>query len=303
MLIYIAIFVILLVLIFIFIKNKKRKPNKEGFRIARKNKIKKNIMKQYEDIPEEKINSILIKTQFDRNYRDVLNAFNIIAPSQKSIFNQDDLKEEYIKVDHKELKIIINNFIESMNRIIMDDISDNRTNLTGWDSRLPNKKIQSGWEKQMERLGLPQNLYNDPVHKNPIRLISINNPTRVETEKEIKYVCHLILQKNNIDEQIFIKINLIINKNKNGDDNDVIIEQIFIIGFLINDNPNALNNTFDDFYNFSGLNNNNLEHGVTSENKQLKMLGELERKYNTRLDESYKFSENISKNKYDASTC
>lgn len=296
MLLYIIIFIILLYLFWLFINNKQIKQ-KEDFAIIEEKDIKYTPKKFKKS---EKVNNMLIKTQFDRNYRDVINAFNIIAPSQKSMFNQDDLKEEYIRVDRKELKKIMNSFIEQMNKIIIDEVSDNRTNLTGWNSLLPEKKIQSGWEKQMESLGLPQNLYHDPVKKSTIRIILIGDTYRIDTINEIKYVCFLILQKNNIDEQIFIKISFIITK---GDKNkDVIIEEIFIIGFIINENKYAVNNSFDKFYNFNGL-NNTMEAGVTTSNQQLTMLRELSCKLDKRLEESYKFSENIKKNEHNASTC
>jgi hypothetical protein len=300
MLFYIVLFIIIIIVVYFLIN---RTNTKEDFKISKnKRRISKNNYSFNEQI-NKKINDTLIKTQFDRNYRDIINAFNIIAPSQKSIFNQDDLKEEYIRVDEDELNEIIDNFVNEINRIIIYNVSDKRTNLTGWDSELPERKIQSGWEKQMQSLGLPQSLYNDPVSKSTIKLISIKNPIRTDTEKEIKYSCHLILQKNNIDEQIFIKINFIITKTQQSENKDVIIEEIFVIGFLINENINAKNNEFDKFYNFNALPNSNMEFGTTTQKQQLKMLEELANKYNMRLAASYKFSEDIKKNENKPSIC
>jgi hypothetical protein len=220
------------------------------------------------------INPIFNEGQFHNDYRDTITAFNNIAPSQKQIFNHANIPVQFINPSIDEVKYIIKDFMKDLNKNIITDVSDYRNNNTGWDESTPDKKVKSGWDKQMQSLGLPTNLYPEPAKKSKIRLIAIDHVERYDTEDETKYVCFLFLQKKGIKDQMSVKISFVldkkdVNEDRNFFDKDnkstnhklsnknqtVVIEEIYILGFMTIDGTTTINKTPDDFYNFKGMEN------------------------------------------------
>lgn len=243
----------------------------------------KRLNKQKSD--ELKLKPNFMEVQFHNDYRDVITAFNDIAPDQKQIFNIQDAPTRLTNPPHKEVEKIVRDFIDLVNRDVQYNVSDYRGSNTGWDEKMPNLKNKFGWEEYMEKLGLPASLYADPAKRAPIELIKIDYVEKYVTEYETEYIITLIVQKVNVDDQMILKISFVrenydvdterqffkdldidyttnakannakVDKNNK---NQMVIEEIFIVGFLTNEgiSDDANNPTnFDklDFYDFKGL--------------------------------------------------
>lgn len=245
--------------------------------------IKSRKNEQYNNI---KLKPNFVEMQFHNDYRDVITAFNDIAPDQKQIFNIQNAPTRLTNPPHREVNQIVKDFINLVNKDIQYNISDYRGSNTGWDEKMPNLKEKSGWEKMREELGLPVSLYADPAKRAPIQLIKIDYVEKYVTEYETEYIIILVVQKVNVDDQMIIRISFVRenydidterqffkdlpidytsnakanngkvnNKNK---DLEMVIEEIFIVGFLSNegmsdDSNNPTNYDKLNFYDFKGL--------------------------------------------------
>lgn len=275
-------------------KNIKIDENKEKIKFTKKN------IKAY-------INPNFTEIQFHNDYRDTLTAFNNIAPSQKQIFNQENVPVKFTNPDIKtdsHVNDMISDFIKELNKNVNTSVGNFRHKNSSWDEAIPDPDIESGWDKQMKHLGIPNTIYNKPAKNDQVKLIKVDHIEMYETENQIKYTCFLILQKLNVDDQMIIKVSFVMNKNDvnidrnffsdikdldnlndpNKDDTlSVIIEEIFIIGFLTNNEINEAGKDRDSFYNFSGLQDN--EHI-----SQKTIMKELMKKYTDRTKESNNFN-------------
>jgi hypothetical protein len=283
-------FIIVLIVIFVIYYLTKNNDNFEENKT--KNKLKKrdylhDLLKFRNKIKYNNnvnlSNLYFVEAQFNNDYRDTITAFNNIAPSQKPIFN---LMQEYVKFTnprHKEVNKLINNFIIDLNENIMTDVTNYLTTNSRWDEVLEMPKCESGWDKQMKRLGLPPNLYNNIVNKEKIKLIKLDHVEKYETKEEIKYVCYLFIKKPSVKDILIIKVSFIINKTKT---TNVIIEEIFIVGFMTDKNVglnNNDNNIEDKFYNYENLNNND---GMINDQEIINQL-------NIKLEERHRHTQNF----------
>jgi len=268
--------------------NKKNKDYLEDDDLnINKYKSNRNKSRKEEQYNNIKLKSNFIEMQFHNDYRDVITAFNDIAPDQKQIFNIQNAPTKLTNPPHKEVDQIVKDFVNLVNKDVQYNISDYRGSNTGWDEKMPNLKEKSGWEKLREELGLPSSLYADPAKRAPIQLIKIDYVEKYVTEYETEYIIVLIVQKLNVDDQMVIRISFVrenydidterqffkdlpidyttnakenngkVNKNKNKD-LEMVIEEIFIVGFLSNegisdDSNNPTNYDKLDFYDFKGL--------------------------------------------------
>lgn len=213
-----------------------------------------------------KVNQKFLEMKFHQDYRDTLNAFNLIVPNKKQLFNKCDLPivQESI-ASTTEVKHLITSFVKEVNKTIKNHVSDN-INLSGWDDNMPEKKFKSGWEKQQELLGLPGSIYLEPAPKSIIKLIKIEHSEKYETDDEIKFTIVLIVQKKNVDDQMVIQISFVVDKrdcnlerdffvkNKETYERSVQIEEISILGFLLPDDSSNRTNR-DKFYDFEKISN------------------------------------------------
>ena len=134
-------------------------------------------------------------------------------------------------------------------------------------------------------MGLPKSIYNDPASRAPIKLLAIDKVDKYENDEEIKYDVKMFLQKINSDDQMLVSVSFVLPKAqiderkffenheeeiKNSDNgivykcknsnfnNTVLIEMIFIIGFMTRDKQDKEGARYEDFYNFDGLNEDNI---------------------------------------------
>lgn len=239
----------LILLIFIKLKNQENYQNNINNTkelISKPKKREKKIVLDYDDNYDEsdKVNKYFVDMQFHDDYRDTLDAFDTMDPNKKPFFNQIDLPIIGSgRVQNKEITEFIDMFIKQANNIINNDVGQ-EMELNGWNTNLPHKEYKSGWEKQLESLGLPGSIYNKPAPKANIKLVKIDRGEKYETENEIRYICYIILQKQNVSDQMVVCVNFVIDKkdpnidrdffspDKNTYNSNVKLEQINIIGFM-----------------------------------------------------------------------
>lgn len=224
------------------------------------------ILRYNQDEISQKLNLNFTEIQFHNDYRDVITSFNNVAPAQRQIFNL-----EYSPVTFKvlkgfdEVKRLIKYFVSSVNANI-DKEPEIYDTTGGWDNYKPEKKVKSGWDKQMEALGVSTSLYDEPKLKSKIKLVAINRVEKFESDNQVKYVCFLFLQKLNVTDQMVLSVSFVLDKNDVNLDRDlfklenepipVVIENIFVVGFMTKDmSPNHLNSSIDKFYHYDELNN------------------------------------------------
>ena len=235
---------------------------------------------------KKKLNTYFQEMQFHTDYRDTLNAFSMMCDN-KIIFNKSD--SPLVDASHpksKEVKHLIIKFIKETNNISQNEVSETiNMNKNGWndDMPLPQMKNKSGWDKFQESLGLPNTLYNEPASKAPIKLIKLDNIEKYETENEIKYVVYLIVQKKNVTDQMIVKVSFVIDrtdcnldreffaKNKNNYETKVLIEEIFVVGYLVitdNGNKKSYRENLYEFENISDGRMFNQEEIIKQLNKK-----------------------------------
>lgn len=265
----------------------------------KKQKIKKNNNNNNKD--QNNNNYTFVEAQYHTDYRDTITAFNNIVPCQKPMFNPASLPTNRSILEPKQVKKIVTDFIKQVNDDIINEVPEYRNKNSGWDEPIVEKKIKSGWEKQMESLGLPSSLYPDPAINDKIKLISIDFAEKFETDSEIKYVVYLFIKKKNVKDQLFIRINFIENIKDINEERDffnnknikkqleIYIEEIFIIGYMTIDTENTQDTSGkkpEDFYKFDNLENQDiLDQGV--------IVKELIKKYKQRTQEMNNFNADL----------
>ena len=242
---------------------------------------------------EKHINPNFIEVQFHNDYRDTITGFNNIAPSQKQVFNKENVPLKFTNPEVKEVKYMVKDFIKELNRNVLNDKNEFRNSNSGWDELKPDKRVKFGWEKQMEQLGLPTSIYNNPACKSKVILLTIDHVEKYETERQIRYVCYLFLQKKNVVDQMVVRVSFVTDKTDVNEDRDffkeekpnqkVIIEEIFILGFMTPNSSDKYTQHVDSFYNFDSL-----EKTDAISDKQI--VKELMKKYRDRTAEMNSFN-------------
>jgi hypothetical protein len=247
---------------------KKKIPKKERFSYDNRyhpnnNSYKDDILDDLDDIYEKNIlndvvswddsnnstvvsknhlNSNFINIQFHNDYRDIITAFNNLVPDKKQRFNLPNRPLHYSEPESAEVRNLVNDFIKIINDNLQTEVPSHRNPNSGWDEMIPDPTIKSGWDKTQESLKLPTSLYEDPTSKAPIKLISIKQVQKYETEDEIKYSIEIVIQKVNVEDQMIIKGSFVQDKQPLHNENNffktsniemkITIEDLFIIGYL-----------------------------------------------------------------------
>jgi hypothetical protein len=268
--------VLLIIYIIYFVLTKKsiHKKMKNKTMKYKNNKNNKNNKKVRFDM--DNTNKYFSETQYNSNYSDTIDAFNLIS-LQKHTFNTAELPiTKVTKIGEKEAEKMANNFINELNNVIGNPQNN-------WATNSLEKPVKSGWNESMKELGLPSSIYNEPAEPSKIKLIKIDYAEKVETDSEIELNIYMVIQKLNTDIQMVIKISLLLSKNdvnlereffdktKNTFETKIIIQNIFVVGFLLNEFTNNTSRT--DFYNFTTINDGKMM-------KPSDMIKELNRKRN-----------------------
>lgn len=230
-------------------------------------------------------NNNFIDIKFHNDYRDVLTSFDNLTPDKRQIFNLANRPITYSEPNTKEVKNLVNHFVDILNNDIKNNVDNSYNSNSGWDEKIPQKKIESGWEKIQKSLGLPTSLYHDPKGKSSINVVNIDSVEKYEYDKEAKYKVKLVLQKSNSNDQLIITINFVVDKHHVNPDNfhfdyklyyNTVIEHIYIIGYLSNSgidnniyssnniNSSKFKNLYKDFQ--------NMEHSDLTDPKKVQQV-------------------------------
>ena len=241
--------IIIVIVAIILIKRRKVAPEKEVETLI-----------DIEDVPNinkaprlaPKINPNFIEAKFHSDFMDVISAFNDISPSQRQIFNINNVPCDVQKgVDVERVGEIVQEFINELNEDIKKNVPLIHTANTGWDEVVPEHTVESGWEKVQRQLGLPTSLFNKPKMNTSVSLESYSHVIKYETENEIKYSCKVVLAKDKVKDKLVIQISIV--QPKGMDKNQVIIETIDILGYLTEQGLGVDRQKTDDFYYFDSL--------------------------------------------------
>jgi hypothetical protein len=222
-------------------------------------------------VKKEKINSNFLYIKWHNDYRDVVTAINNLIPERKQFFNLPNIPVNYSEPETAEVKNLVKDFIEVINKNLVEEVPSYRNPNSGWDEAVTDPNLESGWEKVQKSLGLAPSLYDKPAGKAPVRLVAIQLVQKYETEDEIKYSIDIVLGKESVEDQIVIKASFVQDKRPTRDENNffytrtidlkVVIEDLYILGFLSNDGVDDKLNFdqgADKYYDYNMMEQNNL---------------------------------------------
>lgn len=254
------------------------------YKIVRDRKNKTEPLIELRDIPhhsrkhiaKNELKENFIDAMFHHDYMDVITSFHNLSPSQRQIFNINNIPCKVLHdVDVDVVSDIINEFINTLNDDINKNVACTRDANTGWDEQLPEKLCESGWEKVQRQLGLPTSLYNKPSVHTTVRLVRFYDIVRYETENEIKYTYTLVILKDNVNDKLVVHMAIVRPKCVSQKSSNIIIESINVCGYLTQVYGEIEQSPLGDEYNFDMLEKNNMLTGKT-------ILKELMHKYDTR---------------------
>lgn len=255
---------------------------------------KKNQTTLYKNkIKNDKVDGIIkpyfIDKQFHEDYRDTITAFDHLLEYDKPKFNKVCLPVSYNEVNKTEVKGLLKSFLHMLNNEITNNVSNYVTVDDGFQNSMPNPTVKSGWERQLENLGLPGDLFKQKL-KSKIKIIKVDKVEKVESDSQVKYTVFMIIQKLNVSDQMVVKISFVLDrtdlnvdrdffkKNSNNIDLNVTLDDVFVIGYMSNFSF-GVNNNRTDFYTFEKTENTNILD-------QKEILKQLKKKYNDRAIES-----------------
>ena len=303
--------IILVIILIIFCLNKKNKDNfqkNNNQKYKSKNNKDKDylndLLKYADNTTYEGSNAYnldFIEAQFHNDYRDLITAFNNIAPSQKQVFNIANVPTTFTNPSPTEVKKLVHDFLKEINKNLSNEVSNYRTPDSGWDELIEDPKCESGWDKSMKSLGLPKSIYPDPAKKAKVQLIKLDHIEKYETEDEIKYMCYLFLKKSNVDDILVIKVSFVLDKriinedrlffNKPDKETKVILEEIFILGYMTEKGVGRNNQPRDKFYNFYDLEKDGMMDDkaiIRQLNKKLSERHQETQRFDNSLDDQYR---------------
>ena len=255
-----------------------------------------------------KLNKYFLQTQFNDSYRDIMTAFNNVAPDQKKMFNIQMLPVTTTIFNPEKMPPfdcikLVDLFVNNLNKEIMKlpqsaEILNDFNNYLPLTSRLNKYVKDKGINEFYKEIGVNYNLYADTPPNSPVKLVRITGMEKQYTEEQTKYVVTFVLKKilKSVSDQIKITVSFVY-KNDQGEFEGmfnnigitsevqpIVIEMIFIDGYYSNDfnvdvecysasteGNNMLANTF---YDFDALKNPTVtqDHYILKElNKKKKM--------------------------------
>lgn len=223
------------------------------------------------NITKEVLNPNFVGIQFHNDYRDIIDAINNLVPEKRQRFNLANIPLAYSEPNSNEVKNIIKDFLHVLNDNLKFQVPTIRSANSGWDEKVVDKSVESGWSKVQRSLGLADSIYKPPAPKSKVKLIAIQYVQKYETDDEIKYNINLVIQKLNTEDQMVIKCSFVQDKRPMTDENNffvsknidmkIIIEDIYVNGFLSNNGPDErknIDNTEPKYFNYNNLEYNNM---------------------------------------------
>jgi hypothetical protein len=235
----------------------------------------------------ESVLPYFVEMQFHNDYKDVITAFDMMIETGRQIFNRSNLPVTVKELNSNDATKMANVFITQLNETISQRLNDFAEIDNGWKNIQENKQIESGWEKQMKQLGLPDNLYDKGAKKALIKLIRIDKFVMSTTDSQTRYDIFMIVQKENSYDQMVIKVSFVTDReDMNNDRNffkddmtvdlNVHIEDVFVIGFMTNHSYGSKNVSMrQDFYTFENVE----KDGMMDQDEIIKQLKKKYKQY------------------------
>ena len=207
------------------------------------------------DIMKKPLNPNFMNIQFHNDYRDVYTALLNIVPDKKQLFNISNIPLTYSEPELNEVKLLLKDFMKILNENIQTEVPLYRNPNSGWDEAVVDPTVESGWDKAQKALGLPISLYEKPAPNGIVDIIKVNKIQKYETEDEIRYAIEFVVQKRGVDDQMIVKGSFVVDKRPLNDENNffmsikvdmkILVEDIFIVGFLSKDGVQAVQQQLD----------------------------------------------------------
>ena len=221
-----------------------------------------------------------VDIQFHNDYKEIDTAI-VKMSNQKQLFNTADIPVNHTKPNVKKTDRLIKYFMKYINNTIKS-MGDNPVETAGWNIAVPNNNKNTAWDKHMNSLGLPSSIYETPADKSTLQFLETKEISAMETENDMRITCVILCKKQNVRDQILLKINFWIDKKdinedrnflndkdsysiENDEELEVVIENIFIIGYYITDGSGSSEN-FYEFKNITG------KDGMMNQEEILKQL-------------------------------
>jgi hypothetical protein len=227
--------------------------------------INTNIKSNVNNTAQINVLPYFVEMQFHNDYKDVISAFDIMIETGRQIFNRSNLPVSIKELNSADSIKMTNVFIEQLNDVLKRRINNHADVENGWKNIQENKQIESGWEKQMKKIGVPSNIYDKGALKSKIILIRIDKFVMSTTDSQTRYDVFMIIQKDNSYDQMVLKVSFVTDReDMNTDRNffkddktvdlNVHMEDIFVIGFMTNHSYGSNNVSMrQDFYNFENV--------------------------------------------------
>jgi hypothetical protein len=305
---------------FVPLSKKSKKKNKQklyhdAIGIINNSRKRPNNLDQHETIhnqtSEPMVNSDFVEIQYHKDYNDTITAINDLTPN-KEMFNHGFLPVRESDPDMQNINELVELFMGMLNQDVQNNVSEYLHTNSGWNDMGKRKRIKSGFEEQMEELGLPGSLYNEPASKAPVNLIKIDKAEQYNTDDQIRFIAYIVVQKENVKDQMVLKVQFFLERedlrsggdhraqffDKKMDENgklltgqdavpdldpikNVVIEQVFILGYLTNESkPKSKMDRFHDYKNIQRTD------GTTDQEQVLKIML---KKHKERADELNSF--------------
>lgn len=288
-------------------KHHKHSRHSKYFKHSKHSKDSKHPKHHKKDKEDEEVevNQEFIEMQYHKDYADTITGINNLTP-QKELFNMGFLPVRQTTPNPENVKELVDLFISKLNNEIETNVEEYLHTNSGWNDMGKRRREKSGFEEQMEELGLPGSLYNEGAAKECVKLIRIDKAEQFNTEDQIRIAIHIIIQKPNVHDQMILKIQFFIEREdlKSGGDhsdkffekdinnqtNDIanqtaVIEQVFTVGYLTNQAEKKTK--MDKFHDYSGIQRSD---GTINQEKVIKMMV---RKHKERADELKSFKSTL----------
>ena len=248
------------------------------------------------------VNTEFTEMQYHKDYNDTITAINNLTP-QKELFNMGFLPVKEVTPDKGNIKDLVSLFMKKLNNEINNNVQEYLHVNSGWNDMGKRRREKSGFEEQMEELGLPGSMYNDPAAKANAKLIRVDKSEQFNTEDQIRFIAYIIIQKPNVQDQMVLKVQFFmeredlkagrddragffnngINKNdvKIDPEQVVIIEQVFTLGYLTNQTNKKTQ--MDKFHDYDNVQRSD---GTINQEKVIKIML---KKHKERADELNSF--------------
>ncbi|VBB18305.1 hypothetical protein YASMINEVIRUS_768 [Yasminevirus sp. GU-2018] len=250
------------------------------------------------------MNGEFAEMQYHKDYADTITAINNLTP-QKELFNLGFLPVVESTPDKANVKSLVKLFLKKLNFEVSNNVEEFLHTNSGWNDMGKRRREKSGFEEQMEELGLPGTLYTEGAEKGKVKLVKVDKAEQFTTDDQIRFTVYMIVQKENVKDQMVLQVQFFMEREdlsgnrddranffdrglpQEGDetkidaDQVVIIEQVFTLGYLTN--ATAKKTKMDKFHDYDGV------HRADGTIDQEKVIKTMLRKHKERENELNSF--------------